>query len=61
MAGFFVVEDTVLSTTQGRVTKQWIDELWELAIVRVADVVRAQVVRGRRAIGWWFSFSLFLL
>lgn len=44
VAGFFVVEDTVLSTTDGLLTKQWVDELWELALSKISEVVRAQLV-----------------
>eukprot|EP00117_Sycon_ciliatum_P046873 scpid40633/ scgid33527/ Exocyst complex component 6B; Exocyst complex component Sec15B; SEC15-like protein 2 len=40
VAGFFVVEDTVHSTTQGLITKKTVNELWELAVSKIASALR---------------------
>eukprot|EP00048_Salpingoeca_helianthica_P002068 m.54286 g.54286 ORF g.54286 m.54286 type:complete len:766 (+) comp11885_c0_seq3:1210-3507(+) len=39
IAGFFLVEDTVLSTTEGLIERQWADEVWESAVARIAGVL----------------------
>jgi hypothetical protein len=39
VAGFFLIEDTVLSTTQGLLTKQWVDDLWDVATREIARVL----------------------
>ena len=48
VAGFFLVEHNVLETTkghntQGLVTKQWVDDLWETAVTEIARVISKQV------------------
>ncbi|XP_006815439.2 exocyst complex component 6B-like, partial [Saccoglossus kowalevskii] len=38
--GFFVVEDHVLSTTQGLVTREYLDELWNVALHKILAILR---------------------
>eukprot|EP00058_Branchiostoma_floridae_P006095 XP_002591583.1 hypothetical protein BRAFLDRAFT_105117 [Branchiostoma floridae] len=38
--GFFVVEDTVMNTTQGLVSRQFMDELWDMALSKIIAVLR---------------------
>ncbi|KAL5020900.1 hypothetical protein ScPMuIL_000055 [Solemya velum] len=38
--GFFVVEDHILSTTQGLVNRSYMDELWEMAVSKIVAVLR---------------------
>ncbi|XP_070540894.1 exocyst complex component 6B-like isoform X2 [Ptychodera flava] len=38
--GFFVVEDHILSTTQGLVTREYLNELWEMALHKIVAILR---------------------
>eukprot|EP00051_Salpingoeca_urceolata_P029566 m.6941 g.6941 ORF g.6941 m.6941 type:complete len:806 (-) comp2777_c0_seq2:85-2502(-) len=49
VAGFFLVEDTVLSTTAELLSRQWVDDLWESALIKVAAVIQEQLSRCRTA------------
>uniref|UniRef100_A0A8C3AE67 Exocyst complex component n=1 Tax=Cyclopterus lumpus TaxID=8103 RepID=A0A8C3AE67_CYCLU len=40
IAGFFVVEDHVLHTTQGLVNRAYVEELWELALSKLIAALR---------------------
>ncbi|XP_064275241.1 exocyst complex component 6B isoform X2 [Passer domesticus] len=40
IVGFFVVEDHILHTTQGLVTRAYIDELWEMALSKTIAALR---------------------
>ncbi|XP_060073280.1 exocyst complex component 6B-like [Ylistrum balloti] len=40
IVGFFVVEDHILSTTQGLVNRAYMDELWEMAVSKLASSLR---------------------
>ena len=40
IVGFFVVEDSVLSTTQGLVSRAHLDELWDMAVSKVVAALR---------------------
>ncbi|EDV20759.1 uncharacterized protein TRIADDRAFT_60734 [Trichoplax adhaerens] len=42
IVGFFVVENTVLHTTRGLVTRNTIQLLWDLALQKITSVVRVQ-------------------
>eukprot|EP00795_Rhopilema_esculentum_P012131 gene12131-2735_t len=42
IVGFFLVEDTVMTTTQGVVTRGTVDELWEHAIPKIRSDLTAQ-------------------
>eukprot|EP00056_Hartaetosiga_gracilis_P009496 m.136457 g.136457 ORF g.136457 m.136457 type:complete len:904 (+) comp13141_c0_seq1:131-2842(+) len=39
LCGFFLIEETVLSTTEGLISKQYVDELWHLALTTIATVM----------------------
>lgn len=41
---FFVVEDHILNTTQGLVNRAYIDELWEMAVSKLAASLRTNTV-----------------
>ena len=41
---FFVVEDHILSTTSGLVSRAYIDELWDMALSKVVAVLRTHIV-----------------
>lgn len=45
VAGFFLVEDTVLSTTHGLLSAQWVEDQWEKAVQRISRVVQSQLGR----------------
>jgi hypothetical protein len=45
VAGFFLVEDTVLNTTQQLLSRQWVDDLWEGALADLMQVIKRQLVR----------------
>lgn len=70
MAGFFLVEDTVLSTTKGAaeggilsdlhlltlspplagfITRQWVDGVWQAALIAIDRVMEQQLVRRKVA------------
>ncbi|XP_045189353.2 exocyst complex component 6B-like isoform X3 [Mercenaria mercenaria] len=40
IVGFFVVEDHILSTTQGLVNRAYMDELWETSVSKIVAVLR---------------------
>ncbi|WAR22182.1 EXC6B-like protein [Mya arenaria] len=40
IVGFFVVEDHILSTTQGLVNRAYMDELWETSVSKIVSVLR---------------------
>ncbi|ELT98261.1 hypothetical protein CAPTEDRAFT_168993 [Capitella teleta] len=41
--GFFVVEDHILNTTSGLVNRAYIDELWDMALLKVVAVLRTHI------------------
>ena len=41
-----MVEDHILSTTQGLVNRVYIDELWETSVGKIVAVLRANCVRS---------------
>ncbi|XP_025094033.1 exocyst complex component 6B-like isoform X3 [Pomacea canaliculata] len=41
VVGFFVVEDHILHTTQGLVTRSYMDELWEKAVEKMTATLRS--------------------
>ena len=43
IVGFFVIEFQVLSTTQHLLTRQWVDDLWDVAVAEIARVLHLQV------------------
>ncbi|XP_071168991.1 exocyst complex component 6B-like isoform X6 [Mytilus edulis] len=45
IVGFFVVEDHILNTTQGLVNRAYIDELWEMAVSKLAASLRTNTVQ----------------
>ena len=49
VAGFFIVEHTVLGTAQSLLSKQWVDDLWDQAVREIARVMqqRLKVQFGR--------------
>ena len=50
VAGFFLVEDNVLNTTQNLLTKQWVHDLWDAAVVEIARVIQIQMAKCRSAV-----------
>eukprot|EP00794_Sanderia_malayensis_P005160 gene5160-5812_t len=42
IVGFFLVEDTIMNTTQGVVTRGTLDERWELAVPKIRSVLTTQ-------------------
>ncbi|XP_077991948.1 exocyst complex component 6B-like [Glandiceps talaboti] len=38
--GFFVVEDHILSTTQGLVTREYLNELWDMSLHKIVAILR---------------------
>ena len=66
IAGFFVVEDTVLHTTQGLVTQAVAGELWSMAVHRIIAVLRSHsttcreisVLMGIKELVVWFCQTL---
>lgn len=51
---FFVVEDHILSTTQGLVNRAYMDELWEMSVSKLAASLRTSAVR----ICWFLAVFL---
>ncbi|XP_076438800.1 exocyst complex component 6B-like [Babylonia areolata] len=45
VVGFFVVEDHILHTTQGLVTRSHMDELWEKAVEKMSSTLRSTAAR----------------
>ncbi|XP_070210357.1 exocyst complex component 6B-like [Littorina saxatilis] len=45
VVGFFVVEDHILHTTQGLVTRSYMDELWETAVEKMSATLRSAAAR----------------
>jgi hypothetical protein len=43
VAGFFIVEDTVLGTTTRLLSKQWVDDLWDAAVTEIARALQSQL------------------
>ena len=41
---FFVVEDTILATTNGLVTRAYINEVWDISLSKVVAVLRTHIV-----------------
>ncbi len=48
MRRFFLIEDTVLSTTESLIERQWIDEVWESAVARIAGVLEVHLVSDQK-------------
>ena len=42
--GFFVVEDTILHTTQGLITREILDDWWAMVIVQMVTLLRTACV-----------------
>ena len=40
---FFVVEDHILNTTSGLVTRASIDELWDMAVAKIVAVLKTHI------------------
>jgi hypothetical protein len=40
-----MTEETVLNTTQGLISRQWVDDLWSNADVIINRIIRANSVR----------------
>lgn len=66
IVGFFVVEDNVMNTTDGLVTRGTLDELWDMAIHKIGTVLRTQcnnledasMMLGIKELIVWFSHTL---
>ncbi|EGD78288.1 hypothetical protein PTSG_09354 [Salpingoeca rosetta] len=43
LAGFFLVEETVLSTTEGLISKQYLDEMWHHAQNKIATAMQTAI------------------
>eukprot|EP00040_Diaphanoeca_grandis_P007833 m.42503 g.42503 ORF g.42503 m.42503 type:complete len:889 (-) comp19135_c0_seq1:139-2805(-) len=43
VAGFFIVEDTVLGTARQLLSKQWVDDLWDTAVINISHEMRQQL------------------
>ena len=43
VAGFFIVEHTVLGTAQSLLSKQWVDDLWDQAVREIARVMQQRL------------------
>eukprot|EP00041_Stephanoeca_diplocostata_P026865 m.731814 g.731814 ORF g.731814 m.731814 type:complete len:1030 (-) comp23062_c1_seq8:283-3372(-) len=43
LAGFFIVENTVLSTTTGLLSTQWVSDLWDTAVTELARVLQTHL------------------
>ena len=39
VAGFFLIEDTILNTTEDLITREWANGLWERAVVMISGVL----------------------
>ena len=40
---FFVVEDHILNTTSGLVTRATIDELWDMAVAKIVAILKSHI------------------
>lgn len=49
---FFVVEDHILNTTNGLVTRAYLDEVWEMALSKITGSLRTHSV-SHRLISCW--------
>eukprot|EP00111_Clytia_hemisphaerica_P023573 TCONS_00069438-protein len=66
IVGFFVVEDNVMNTTEGVVTRGNVDELWEMAITKIGQVLHTQcsnledvsMMLAVKELIVWFSHTL---
>lgn len=66
IVGFFVVEDNVMNTTEGLVTRGTVEELWEMAISRIGSVLHTQcsnledvsMMLSIKELIVWFSHTL---
>lgn len=66
IVGFFVVEDIVMNTTEGLVTRGTVEELWEMAITKIGTVLRTQccnledvsMMLAIKELVVWFSHTL---
>lgn len=66
IAGFFVVEDTVLHTTQGLVTSTVAEDLWGMAVHRIMAVLRSHsttcreisILMGIKELVVWFCQTM---
>lgn len=66
IVGFFLVEDTVMNTTQGVVTRGTVDELWEQAVpkirsdltVQCANLQDPEMILKVKELVVWFSHTL---
>eukprot|EP00730_Choanoeca_flexa_P020174 TRINITY_DN9864_c0_g1_i1.p1 TRINITY_DN9864_c0_g1~~TRINITY_DN9864_c0_g1_i1.p1 ORF type:complete len:771 (+),score=183.97 TRINITY_DN9864_c0_g1_i1:103-2415(+) len=45
VAGFFIAEHVVATTTQGLTTRQWLDSLWQQALTSIGKVMHQQLAR----------------
>eukprot|EP00045_Choanoeca_perplexa_P013903 m.159994 g.159994 ORF g.159994 m.159994 type:complete len:766 (+) comp16492_c0_seq23:100-2397(+) len=45
VAGFFIAEHVVATTTQGLTTRQWLDSLWQQALTSIGKVMKQQLAR----------------
>ncbi|XP_052225229.1 exocyst complex component 6B-like isoform X1 [Dreissena polymorpha] len=50
IVGFFVVEDHILSTTQGLVNRAYIDELWETSVSKIVSVLRTNSAQCKEGV-----------
>lgn len=50
LSSFFVVEDHILNTTNGLVNRAYIDELWEMALLKVVAILRTHIVGIRSSV-----------
>lgn len=66
IVGFFVVEDNVMNTTEGLVTRGNVEELWEMAISKIGQVLHTQcsnledvsMMLAVKELIVWFSHTL---
>ncbi|XP_052772007.1 exocyst complex component 6B-like isoform X2 [Mya arenaria] len=49
IVGFFVVEDHILSTTQGLVNRAYMDELWETSVSKIVSVLRTNSAQSKES------------
>ncbi|EDQ87312.1 uncharacterized protein MONBRDRAFT_27374 [Monosiga brevicollis MX1] len=45
VAGCFIAEHTVLATTDGLISRQWLDSLWQTALTQLSQVTQAQLAQ----------------
>ncbi|XP_065649617.1 exocyst complex component 6B isoform X3 [Hydra vulgaris] len=67
IVGFFVVEDTVMTTAEGLVTRGTVEELWEIAVSKIGTVLQKQcsnledssMMLKIKELLVWFSHTLY--